>query len=76
MAFEDADFKRLVEVLSKLRGRFVMSMNDCAEIRKMFSAFRQRRVQLTYTSMNSRLAAGARAATRTELLIDNLESRS
>ena len=37
--FERADFARLAEQLRGLRGRFVLSLNDCPEVRQIFAGF-------------------------------------
>lgn len=74
VAFEDADFKRLLATLRALKGKFILSLNDCPEVCEMFRDFRQKRVTLTYSGSNPRTAAGqaAREKVRSELLIHNL----
>lgn len=47
--FERATFRRLAQRLAGLKGAFVMSINDTAEIRDTFSAFAIEEVKLTYT---------------------------
>ena len=65
-------FEDLALLLGRVKGRFILSLNDCAEVRKIFKAFTQRRVTLTYSAGNSRTAAGTRGEPRHELLIHNL----
>lgn len=72
VTFEDADFARLREALDGLKGRFVLSLNDCTQVRRLFKGFRQQRVSLTYSCSNGRTDGGARSAPRHELLIHNL----
>jgi DNA adenine methylase len=63
--FQDGDFVTLEERLRGLRGKFLLSLNDVPEIRKLFSGYHVRQVQLHYTSQKS---AGRRYP---ELLIAN-----
>ena len=65
--FSDADFGVLAERLKKLRGKFILSLNDVPEVRRTFDGFRFREVQLTYTVQKS---AGRRFR---ELLIMNFK---
>lgn len=48
-AFARADFATMAERLERLTGRFVLSLNDCPEVRETFAAFRMFDVPLTYT---------------------------
>lgn len=61
--FSRADYPALAEVLRGLRGRFILTLNDVTEVRRIFAGFRMARVGLTYT-----VSAGARTAAR-ELII-------
>jgi len=63
--FSDGDFKELAERLQKLHGKFVLSLNDLPEVRKLFSKFRFQQIALHYTSQRE---AGKRFP---ELLITN-----
>src|SRR5690606_1000527 len=57
--FDRAEYAELAEVLSGLQGRFILTLNDVPEVRKLFARFRQRRVRLTYTvSRGARSPAG------------------
>jgi DNA adenine methylase len=48
-AFSRADFAALAATLETLVGRFVLSINDTPEVRRVFSAFDQEVMSLTYT---------------------------
>lgn len=62
--FKDDDFRELAERLSRIRGQFLMTINDCELSRKLFSGFSTRELSLTYTC--------ARSAPRVrELLVSN-----
>lgn len=65
--FKRSDFELLAETLSKISGRFILSLNDHPEVRRIFSAFQIFEVDTTYT-----IAKGASAQEVTELLIHNL----
>ncbi len=43
--FQAGDHRALVEALKALRGRFVLTINDCAEARELFSPFEVRTVR-------------------------------
>ena len=47
--FERADFGRLASLLKGIRGRFILSLNDDAYVRREFGAFRLQKVEATYT---------------------------
>jgi len=66
--FEEQDFHDLVDVLAGIKGRFLMTLNDTPEIRKLFGRFTIEEVNLTY-SMSPK--EGSRSKQRTELLIGN-----
>jgi DNA adenine methylase len=48
--FNEADFKALEEHLRKLRGKFVLSLNDVPEVRALFHRFHVTGVRLAYSS--------------------------
>jgi DNA adenine methylase len=73
--FEGSDWQRLLGALQALKGRFILSLNDCQEVRDLFAGFTQERVTLTYSCGNGRTGGAARAATRSELLIHNVGKR-
>ena len=63
--FSREDFQRLAQTLSTIKGKFLLSINDVAEIREIFAAFGQEKVDVTYSCGNgNRPRAG-------ELLIRN-----
>jgi DNA adenine methylase len=47
--FVRADFRRLAEILARIAGRFILSINDAPEIREAFAAFDMEPVELVYT---------------------------
>ena len=48
--FDRADFARLAELLGGLKGGFMMSLNDRAEVRRIFRGFTVEAIQTTYTA--------------------------
>ena len=48
--FTTDDFENLAERLRKLRGKFVLSLNDVPEVRALFHHFHIQGVELHYTS--------------------------
>jgi DNA adenine methylase len=62
--FDPGDFARLADQLAKLRGRFIMTINDRAETREMFARFNIAPASLFY-----RLSGKPTAAS--ELIISN-----
>lgn len=46
--FSRADFERLAAVLRRLKGRFILSINERPEIRQIFAGFRIEAVGVTY----------------------------
>ena len=69
--FEPADFKALAVTLAAVRGKFLMSINDHSEIRKLFADFHIRQVSLKYSAAHP--SAGKHGTARQELLISNYE---
>jgi len=47
--FEPEDFETLAERLKELQGKFVLSLNDLPEVRRIFHTFKMKNVQLAYT---------------------------
>ena len=47
--FGRADFERLAELLGGPRGRFLLSLNDCAAVRAIFAGFDMEAVETSYT---------------------------
>ncbi len=63
--FEEKDYVELAERLAKLKGKFLLSLNDAPEIRRIFAGFTIKTLQMTYSSQRK---AGRRYQ---ELLISN-----
>ena len=63
--FREADFAELADRLTKVRGKFVLSLNDVPQVRALFGPFHIQSVELHYTSQSS---AGRRYR---EVLITN-----
>ena len=64
--FSRGDFEKLQILLSGIRGKFILSINDTPEIRKIFKEFRRETVDTRY------MAAGANKKKKvSELLIMN-----
>jgi DNA adenine methylase len=66
--FEEQDFIDLADLLYNVKGKFLMTINDRPEVRRIFGAFNVETVQLKY-SMSK--VAKSRAENKTELLISN-----
>jgi DNA adenine methylase len=64
---DEADFATLAERLGELKGKFVLSLNDVPEVRKLFRDFYIQGVELHYTSQK---AAGRRYK---EVIITNFK---
>jgi DNA adenine methylase len=47
--FSRADFTALADRLRRLKGRFILSINDLPDVREVFSGFKLAPVSLTYT---------------------------
>ncbi len=62
--FERADFERLAGQLAGLRGRFILSLNDHKDVRRIFHGFKIQQVKLRYT-------VGTNDHVGAELLISN-----
>jgi DNA adenine methylase len=48
--FTESDFLLLAERLAKLKGKFILSLNDRPEVRETFKNFRIEREEITYTA--------------------------
>lgn len=64
--FARQDFEALAALLERIKGRFILSLNDHPRVREIFAAFEIRSVQTTYT-----VAAGANAKKAGEVIISN-----
>lgn len=67
--FEREDFQHLAELLDRIRGRFILSLNDVPEVREMFAGFTIEEVKTTYT-IGAKL--NDQGGSRSELLISNV----
>ncbi len=70
--FSEQDFHDLKKILEKLKGKFIMTINDTKEIRAIFSEFHIEKTTLKYSVATSKKA---RSKIRTELLISNYKMR-
>jgi len=66
--FERKDFEVLAQTLAKVKGKFLMSLNDHPEVKRIFGGFRIQTVSLRYSCMRK---ITGRGTTRGELLISN-----
>lgn len=48
--FTERDFVEMRDILSRLEGKFILSLNDVPEVRKLFSQFHIKSVSLSYTA--------------------------
>jgi len=62
-SFTKTDFRQLAEILAAIQGSFILSINDCPEIRQIFAAFKIEPVSTVYS------VSGGSAKTAPELLI-------
>jgi DNA adenine methylase len=68
--FRRQDFEHLAQALESTAGRFVLSLNDVPEVRRIFSRFRIEEARLKYT------IAEAGATDAAELIITNFDPAS
>lgn len=66
--FDEADFEALAGTLKGLKGKFLLSLNDHKEVRRIFARFRVHTVSLKYSCMSP---GKGRDRPRRELLIRN-----
>lgn len=64
--FSRAEFAKLAELLSGIKGRFLLSLNDVEEVRDTFAAFQITPVETTWNTTKARTKVG-------ELLIANFD---
>jgi DNA adenine methylase len=62
---EHEDFEKMAERLKSLKGKFLLSINDHPEVRRLFAAFEIRKVPITYS------VHGGKRKQIEELLISN-----
>jgi DNA adenine methylase len=48
--FSREDFQKLRDILSSIKGKFILSINDTPEIRKLYKDFRREVVSTTYSA--------------------------
>lgn len=72
VSFKDDDFKRLAETLKSIKGKFLLSLNDTPEVRKIFADFNVETIETKYTLGNSKVSKGTRSKDRKEVLIHNI----
>jgi DNA adenine methylase len=48
--FKTEDFEKLAERLAGLHGKFILSLNDVPEVRKIFREFHIKRIETPYTA--------------------------
>ena len=48
--FDDEQFEQLAIALRRLKGRFLLSINDCDQARRWFAAWPCREISFVYTS--------------------------
>ena len=63
--FAREDFTRMAEQLRRIKGRFLLSINDVAEVREIFAGFEMTEVSTVYTVGK----ANDRRDARAELLV-------
>ena len=69
--FGHQDYLDLAAVLSSIKGRFVLSLNDHPKVREIFASHRIKTVSLKYSAGNSRTAKSTRSVERGEVIIKN-----
>ena len=72
LSLESADYDRLARELKQIKGRFLMTLNDCEPIRRIFGGFVIEAAESGYFIANSRRARNARPKGG-QLLIHNLK---
>lgn len=65
--FDRSRFEEMAEVLRGLKGRFIMSINDTPEVRRIFVGFGLEEVETTYTVSRGRSRPSA------ELIVSEFE---
>ncbi len=68
--FRREDFAEMADRLARLKGRFIVSLNDRPEVRQIFSKFPMLDVGLTYT-----IAGGQGKEVGEVIIVDNKEPR-
>ena len=68
--FTEEDFVEFAALVARLKGKFILSLNDTPEVRKLFQAFRITTVRLSYS------CARRNRKHQSELLITNFTPTS
>lgn len=69
--FKHEDYTRLMDTLSKIKGRFLLSLNDVPEVRALFKKFTIQRVTTKYSTGTAASAPENRAKDQHEVIIRN-----
>ena len=64
-------FQDLATLLGKLKGRFILTMTDCPEVRQIFGAFKISTVHLKYSISLPKTGDDSRAKDRKEVIVQN-----
>lgn len=71
-AVEFDRFEALATLLAGIKGRFILTMTDCPQVRQIFAQFKIQTVRLKYSISRPVKAAGdARSQDRLEVLVQN-----
>jgi len=71
VAFSEADYTRLRHTLSRLKGRFMLSLNDVQPVRSLFKQFRIQKVSTKYSTGTAATAPENRSVEQHEVIIRN-----
>ena len=71
VAFKEDDYIRLRDTLSKIRGRFLLSLNDVPAVRSMFKTFNILRVSTKYSTGTASSSPSTRSDDQFEVIIRN-----
>lgn len=69
--FGERDYVRLRETMTGIRGRFILSLNDVLQVRKVFKPFTIRKVSTRYSSSNAAVTPTTRSQDQSEVIITN-----
>jgi len=70
----DQDYEQLAAILSKIKGKFLLTLNDCDSTRRIFSEFTIETAKCGYFIANTRNATNARPM-QSQLFIHNMANR-
>lgn len=68
--FREEDFVRLASVLADVKGKFLLSLNETKEVRRIFGRFKVKKVATKYSVLNGRDGHGC-GTSRQELSFCN-----